>query len=56
MNMLQYVLNVEEYNWVSSCESAKAIWDKSEITHEETSKVKRSKISMLKHDYELFSR
>ena len=52
--MLECALNPEEYNMILACETTKEIWDKLEITHEGTSKVKRSKIRMLKHDYELF--
>ena len=53
-NIVECALSLEEYNKISACETAKKIWDKLEVTHEGTSKVKRSKIRMLKHDYELF--
>ena len=33
---------------------AKEIWDKLEVIHEGTSQVKKSKISILTHKYELF--
>ena len=54
MNILYCALDRSEFNRISGCESAKAIWDMLEITHEGTSRVKESKISMLVHDYELF--
>ena len=45
---------MDEYNKISSCKSAKEIWDKLEIAHEGTSQVKDDNINMLVHDYELF--
>ncbi|GAV57036.1 UBN2 domain-containing protein, partial [Cephalotus follicularis] len=35
--------------------SAKEMWDRLEVTYEGTNQVKDAKISMLVHDYELFS-
>ena len=46
---------MDEYNKVSSCISAKEIWDKLEVTHEGTTQVKDDNINMLVHDYELFN-
>ncbi|GAV79558.1 UBN2 domain-containing protein, partial [Cephalotus follicularis] len=43
-----------EFNRISSCDSAKEIWDLLEVTYEGTNQVKESKISMLVHEYELF--
>ncbi|GAV58190.1 zf-CCHC domain-containing protein/UBN2 domain-containing protein [Cephalotus follicularis] len=43
-----------EFNRISSCESAKEMWDLLEVTYESTNQVKESKISMLVHEYELF--
>ncbi|GAV76387.1 UBN2 domain-containing protein [Cephalotus follicularis] len=43
-----------EFNRISSCDSAKQIWDLLEVTYEGTNQVKESKISMLVHEYELF--
>ncbi|GAV59909.1 UBN2 domain-containing protein, partial [Cephalotus follicularis] len=43
-----------EFNRISSCDSAKEMWDLLEITYEGTNQVKESKISMLVHEYELF--
>ncbi|GAV74859.1 zf-CCHC domain-containing protein/DUF4219 domain-containing protein/UBN2 domain-containing protein, partial [Cephalotus follicularis] len=43
-----------EFNRISSCDSAKEMWDLLEVTYEGTNQVKESKISMLEHEYELF--
>ncbi|GAV68047.1 zf-CCHC domain-containing protein/UBN2 domain-containing protein [Cephalotus follicularis] len=43
-----------EFNRISSCDSAKQMWDLLEVTYEGTNQVKESKISMLVHEYELF--
>ncbi|GAV57970.1 zf-CCHC domain-containing protein/DUF4219 domain-containing protein/UBN2 domain-containing protein, partial [Cephalotus follicularis] len=43
-----------EFNRISSCDSAKEMWDFLEVTYEGTNQVKESKISMLVHEYELF--
>ncbi|KAE8678027.1 hypothetical protein F3Y22_tig00111458pilonHSYRG00129 [Hibiscus syriacus] len=43
-----------EYGRVSSCTTAKEIWDKLQFTHEGTDEVKKSKISILTHSYENF--
>ncbi|GAV58565.1 LOW QUALITY PROTEIN: zf-CCHC domain-containing protein/DUF4219 domain-containing protein/UBN2 domain-containing protein, partial [Cephalotus follicularis] len=42
-----------EFNRISSCDTAKEMWDLLEVTYEGTNQVK-SKISMLVHEYELF--
>ncbi|GAV74107.1 LOW QUALITY PROTEIN: zf-CCHC domain-containing protein/DUF4219 domain-containing protein/UBN2 domain-containing protein, partial [Cephalotus follicularis] len=42
-----------EFNRISSCDSAKEMWDLLEVTYEGTNQVKK-KISMLVHEYELF--
>ncbi|GAV58592.1 UBN2 domain-containing protein, partial [Cephalotus follicularis] len=47
-------INSSEFNRVSSCISAKEMWDRLEITYEGTNQVKDAKISMLVHQYELF--
>ncbi|XP_012468724.1 uncharacterized protein LOC105786793 [Gossypium raimondii] len=39
---------------VSLCDNAKEIWDKLKATYESTSRVTKSKISLLALDYELF--
>ncbi|GAV64234.1 UBN2 domain-containing protein, partial [Cephalotus follicularis] len=43
-----------KFNRISSCDSAKEMWDLLEVTYEGTNQVKESKISMLVHEYELF--
>ena len=54
MNLLYCALDPTEFNRVSTCSSAKEIWDTLEVTHEGTSQVKQSKINMLVHTYEMF--
>ncbi|XP_060210261.1 uncharacterized protein LOC132637139 [Lycium barbarum] len=44
----------DEYNCVSSHETAKEIWEAFLTAHEGTSQVKQSKIDMLTTEYELF--
>ncbi|XP_075095412.1 uncharacterized protein LOC142173690 [Nicotiana tabacum] len=53
-NLLYNVISGEKYEKISSCDTTKEMWDKLEITYEETSKVKETHINMLVHDYELF--
>ncbi|XP_075099524.1 uncharacterized protein LOC142176293 [Nicotiana tabacum] len=53
-NFLYNVISGEEYEKISSCDTAKEMWDKLEVTYEETSKVKETHINMLVYDYELF--
>ncbi|GAV74121.1 zf-CCHC domain-containing protein/UBN2 domain-containing protein, partial [Cephalotus follicularis] len=48
-------INSSEFNRVPSYNSAKEMWDRLEVTYEGTNQVKDAKISMLVHDYELFS-
>ena len=47
-------LDPNEFNHISTCESAKEILDRLEITHKGTNQVKESKINILVHNYELF--
>ena len=54
MNLLYCALDPNEFNRVSTCSSAKEIWDTLEVTHEGTSQVKQSKVNMLVHTYEMF--
>ncbi|GKV33237.1 hypothetical protein SLEP1_g41767 [Rubroshorea leprosula] len=54
INMLQCALNPTEFHRVSKCDTAKEMWDMLEVTHEETSQVKESKINRLIYMYELF--
>ena len=54
MNILYCGLDPNEYNRISSCESAKEIWDKLEVAHECTNQVKKSKNNLLVQSYEMF--
>ncbi|XP_075078662.1 uncharacterized protein LOC142164594 [Nicotiana tabacum] len=54
-NLLHNAISGEEYGKISSCDTAKEMWDKLEVTYEGTNKVKETHINMLVHDYELFS-
>ncbi|XP_019229327.1 PREDICTED: uncharacterized protein LOC109210381 [Nicotiana attenuata] len=53
-NLLYNAISGEEYEKISSCNTAKEMWDKLEVTYEGISKVKETHINMLVHDYELF--
>ncbi|XP_075098859.1 uncharacterized protein LOC142175768 [Nicotiana tabacum] len=53
-NLLYNAISGEEYEKISSCDIAKEMWDKLEVTYEGTSKVKETHINMFFHDYELF--
>ncbi|XP_016669888.1 uncharacterized protein [Gossypium hirsutum] len=54
MHTLFCVIGLKEYSRVSSCANAKEIWDKLEITHEDTDQVKKSKVGILTLNYETF--
>ena len=54
MNILFCALDKNEFNRISVCKTAYDIWNTLKITHEGTSKVKQSKISMLKNQFQLF--
>ena len=54
IHLLYCALNAEEFNRISSCRSAKEIWDKLVVTFEGTSQVKQTKINLLLRQYELF--
>ncbi|XVF37301.1 hypothetical protein REPUB_Repub19eG0134400 [Reevesia pubescens] len=54
INTLHCALNLAEFNRISTCNNAKEIWDKLKVTHEGTSQVKESKITLLSHQYEMF--
>ena len=47
-------MSVSEFNRISFYTSAKKIWNRLEVTHEDTNQVKEIKINMLVHKYELF--
>ncbi|XP_057993113.1 uncharacterized protein LOC110636475 [Hevea brasiliensis] len=54
LNILHCALDATEYNHISGCTSAKEVWDKLEVTYEETNQVKESKANRLVREYELF--
>ena len=54
INTLHCDLNPTEFNQISTCKTAKEIWDKLKVTHEGTFKVKESKIALLLNQYEMF--
>ena len=54
MNALFCALDKNEFNRISTCETAFDIWRTLEITHEGTSRVKDSKVNILLLDFELF--
>ncbi|KAG2666401.1 hypothetical protein I3760_15G058700 [Carya illinoinensis] len=54
MNLLYNALNGNEFNRIMNCATAKEIWDNLEVTYEGTSQVKKSKIYILTHEYEMF--
>ncbi|XP_075099169.1 uncharacterized protein LOC142176030 [Nicotiana tabacum] len=53
-NQLYNAINREDFEKISSCDTAKEMWDKLEVTYEGTSKVKETMINHLIRDYELF--
>ena len=55
MHTLFCALGANEYNRVSLWENNKEVWDKLQVTHEGTNRVKKTKIIMITHEYELFS-
>ncbi|GAV71868.1 UBN2 domain-containing protein, partial [Cephalotus follicularis] len=48
-------INSNDFNRILSCIFAKEIWDRLEVTYERTNQVKEAKVSMLVHDYEMFT-
>ncbi|XP_070025953.1 uncharacterized protein [Nicotiana sylvestris] len=52
--ILVYGIGPDEYNRVSTCDTAKEIWEVLKTTHEGTTQVKQSNIDMLTTEYELF--
>ncbi|XP_075083399.1 uncharacterized protein LOC142167140 [Nicotiana tabacum] len=53
-NLMYNAINGEEYEKISSYETAKEMWDKLKVTYEGTNKVKETRINLLVRDYELF--
>ncbi|KAK8516139.1 hypothetical protein V6N13_025657 [Hibiscus sabdariffa] len=54
LHIIFCALGPDEYAKVSSCESAKEVWDKLEVIHEGTNDVKETKIGLLNLEYENF--
>jgi hypothetical protein len=54
LNMMQCAIHPREFSRVSSCKSAKDMWDKLQLIYEGTSEVRETKASMLISDYEMF--
>ena len=54
INTLHCFINATEFNRISTCKTAKEIWDKLKVTHEGTTQVKESKIALLSNQYEMF--
>ncbi|CAJ2660665.1 unnamed protein product [Trifolium pratense] len=55
INILQSALSMDEFFRISTCETAKEIWDTLVETHEGTVEVKRSRLNTLSQEYELFT-
>ncbi|XP_009763527.1 uncharacterized protein [Nicotiana sylvestris] len=53
-NLLYNAISGEEYEKISSYETAKEMWDKLEVTYEGTNKVKEIRINLLVREYEIF--
>ncbi|KAK2979444.1 hypothetical protein RJ640_015073 [Escallonia rubra] len=53
-NTISCDLDKNEYNRVSTCETAREIWRLLEVTHEGTNQVNETKINMLVQQYEAF--
>ncbi|KAK8681467.1 hypothetical protein V6N13_053870 [Hibiscus sabdariffa] len=54
LHIIFCALGPDVYAKVSSCESAKEVWDKLEVIHEGTNDVKETKIGLLNLEYENF--
>ena len=54
INTLHCALNPTEFNRISTCKTTKKIWDKLKVTHEGTSQVKESKITLISNQYKMF--
>ncbi|KAL4285240.1 hypothetical protein GQ457_16G021070 [Hibiscus cannabinus] len=54
LHIIFCALGPDEYARVSSCESAKEVWEKLELIHEGTNDVKEAKIGLLNLEYEKF--
>ena len=54
MNIMQCALHPTEFSRVSSCTTAKEMWDKLQVIYEGTSEVRETKVNMLVSKYEAF--
>ncbi|KAK8507805.1 hypothetical protein V6N12_074370 [Hibiscus sabdariffa] len=54
LHILLCALGPDEFAKVFSCDNAKEIWNKFEVIHEGTNKVKETKIGLLNLNYENF--
>ncbi|GAV78020.1 UBN2 domain-containing protein, partial [Cephalotus follicularis] len=54
-HIINCAINSNDFNRILSCISTKEMWDRLEVTYEGTNQVKEAKISMLVHDYEMFT-
>ena len=54
MNIMQCALHPTEFSRVSSCTTAKEMWDRLQVIYEGTSEVREAKANMLVFEYEAF--
>ena len=54
INTLHCALNPTEFNRISTYKIVKEIWDKLRVTHEGTTQVKESKITLFSNQYKIF--
>ena len=54
MNIMQCALHPTEFFRVSSCATAKEMWDRLQVIYEGTSEVRETKANMLVFEYEAF--
>ena len=54
-NVMLCAISEEEYTKVHNFKSVRKMWDTLTVTYEGTSQVKRNKLNLLTHKYELFS-
>lgn len=54
INLLPASLSMDEFFYISQCKMMKEIWNMLVVTHERIDEVKRSRLSTLCQEYELF--
>ena len=54
MNIMQCALHPTEFSRISSCSTAKEMWDKLQVIYEGTSEVRETKANLLVSEYEAF--